>query len=177
LLGPISLLLIVSLPITFFVPLLTTTFWFFMQTDITLARAVSDLFRIDKFLFAIVVVFGVVFPFLKAIMSVVCWYYFEISTIERPLQVLGYLAKLSMLDIMLLAFFVVAFKGVGMGTVHVRYGLYILCLASYGVTFSQSRNDASSEKNATPAKGSGLEPLEAMKDLNRVKGAWVEQSS
>lgn len=83
LLGPISLLLIVSLPIIFFVPLLTTNFWFFMQTDITLAHAVSDLLRIDKFLFAVVVVFGVVFPFLKAAMSVLCWYHFEISTAGR----------------------------------------------------------------------------------------------
>lgn len=123
--GPISLLLIVSLPIIFFVPLLTTNFWFFMQTDITLAHAISELFQIDKFLFAVVVLFGVVFPFLKASMSVVCWYHFEIYTAGRCLEALSYVAKLSMLDIMMLAFFVVAFEGVGIGTVHVRYGLYV----------------------------------------------------
>jgi paraquat-inducible protein A len=125
LLGPISLLLIVSLPIIFFVPLLTTNFWFFMQTNITLAHAVSDLFRIDRFLFVVVVVFGILFPFIKAAMSVLCWYHFEISKAGRYLEALSYVATLSMLDIMLLAFFVVAFKGVGIGTVHVRYGLYI----------------------------------------------------
>lgn len=125
LLGPISLLIVASLPIVFFVPLLTTRFWFFTQNNITLAHAISDLFRIDKFLFAIVVVFGVVFPFFKAIMSVLCWYHFELSTIERCLEVLSYMAKLSMLDVMLLALFVVAFKGVGIGTVDVNYGLYV----------------------------------------------------
>lgn len=125
LLGPISLLILASLPIIFFVPLLTTRFWFFMRADITLAHAITDLFRIDKFLFTIVVVFGLVFPFLKAIMSTLCWYYFDISRTERYLEVLSYMAKLSMLDVMLLAFFVVAFKGLGIGTVEVKYGLYV----------------------------------------------------
>lgn len=125
LLGPISLLILAVLPIVFFIPLLTTSLWFFTRTNITLTHAISDLFRIDKFLFAIVVVFGVVFPFFKAIMSVLCWYHFEISTLERHLRVLSYIAKLSMLDVMLLAFFVVAFKGVGIGTVQVEYGLYV----------------------------------------------------
>lgn len=51
------------------------------------------------------------------------------------------MAKLSMLDIMLLAFFVVAFKGVGIGTVHVRYGLYIyasLVMASLFLTLTMT---------------------------------------
>jgi hypothetical protein len=125
LLGPVSLLIMASLPIVFFVPLLTTSFWFFTRTNITLVYAIHDLFRIDKFLFIVVVVFGVIFPFLKAIMSVLCWYYFEISTIGRHLQVLASIAKLSMLDIMLLAFFLLAFKEIGIGSVHVKYGLYV----------------------------------------------------
>lgn len=125
LLGPFSLLIVASLPIVFFVPLATTSFWFFTHTNITLAHVINDLFRIDKFLFTVVVVFGVVFPFLKAVMSVLCWYYFEISTIERYLEALSYMSKLSMLDVMLLAVFVVAFKGLGIGTVHVKYGLYV----------------------------------------------------
>lgn len=132
LLGPISLLILASFPIIFFVPLLTTNFWFFTHTDITLAHAISDLFRIDKFLFAVVVIFGVVFPFLKSFIGVLCWYYFETSTVERYLGILSYIAKLSMLDVMLLAIFVVAFKGVGIGTVHVRYGLYIYVVLVMG---------------------------------------------
>ncbi|HEY7231905.1 MAG TPA: paraquat-inducible protein A [Pseudolabrys sp.] len=134
LLGPMSLLIAAVLPIVFFVPLLTTRLLFLVRTDITLAHAISELFRIDKFLFAIVVVFGVIFPFLKAIMSVLCWYYFDISRTARYLEALSYMAKLSMLDVMLLAFFVVAFKGIGIGTVEVKYGLYVyasLILASH----------------------------------------------
>lgn len=141
LLGPISLLIAASLPIVFFVPLLTTRFWFFTQTNITLAYAISELFRIDKFLFAVLIVFGVVFPFLKAIMSVLCWYRFDIATIERYLNALSYMAKLSMLDVMLLAFFVVAFKGVGIGTVQVKYGLYLyasLVMASLFLTLAMA---------------------------------------
>lgn len=139
LLGPCSLLIVASLPLIFFVPLLTTSFWFFSQRNITLAYAIGDLFRIDKFLFAVVVVFGVAFPFAKAVMSALCWYHFEVGTVERYLEALSYMAKLSMLDVMLLAFFVVAFKGIGIGTVHVRYGLYVygsLVIASLFLTLA-----------------------------------------
>ena len=141
LLGPISLLIAASLPIVFFVPLLTTRFWFFTQTNITLVHVINELFRFDKFLFAVVVVFGVVFPSLKAIMSVLCCYHFEISTVERCLEALSYMAKLSMMDVMLLAFFVVGFKGLGVGTVHVQYGLYIyasLVMASLFLTLAMA---------------------------------------
>ena len=158
LLGPISLLILASLPIVFFVPLLTTRFWYFMRTDITLAHAITDLFRIDKFLFAIVVVFGLVFPFLKAIMSALCWYYFDISRTERYLEVLSSIAKLSMLDVMLLALFVVAFKGLGIETVDIRYGLYVyasLVIASLFLTLAMvpSARKIRDEKTAVKYPG------------------------
>jgi paraquat-inducible protein A len=125
LIGPISLLLLVLLPGAFFVPLLSTGFWVFRKSNLTLAHAVYELYSIDESLFVIVAVFGILCPITKSIMSAYCWYYVRISTVEKYLVALSYVAKLSMLDVMLLAVFVIALKGVGIGSVHVRYGLYV----------------------------------------------------
>jgi len=152
-LGPISLLTLVLLPIVFFVPLLTTRLWFFSRADITLAHAAYDLFRIDKFLFGVVVVFGILFPLLKAIMSVLCWYRFDISTVERRLQTLSYIAKLSMLDVMLLAFFVIVFKGVGIGSVQVQYGLYFYALLVMASLFLNLAMAPAARKLLPPQSG------------------------
>jgi len=152
-LGPISLLTLVLLPAVFFVPLLTTRLWFFSRADITLAHAAYDLFGIDKFLFGVVVVFGILFPLLKAIMSVLCWYRFEISTVERRLQTLSYIAKLSMLDVMLLAFFVIVFKGVGIGSVQVQYGLYFYALLVMASLFLNLAMAPAARKLLPPQSG------------------------
>jgi paraquat-inducible protein A len=119
--------LLVCLPVFVYsltVPLLATRA-FFSHNEIVLARIAYDLFFYDKFLFAIVFVFGVIFPFVKLVLSIACWFYLDVrraGLYAHPLVVLG---RLSMLDVMLLALFVIGFKGFGMGTVAVRYGLYI----------------------------------------------------
>ena len=125
LIGPGLLLTLIFFPIVFFVPLLTTKFWFYSRNDIALFRGAYDLYHVDKFLFIIVFVFGMLIPAVKMIASVLCWYFFQVSSVKRHCEILGHLAKLAMLDIMLLAIFVIAFKGVGIGTVEVKYGLYI----------------------------------------------------
>jgi hypothetical protein len=86
---------------------------------------VHDLFLIDKFLFVIVVLFGIFLPVMKMIASVVFWYCLNIGAVRKGSDVLGLISKFSMLDVMLLAIFVIVFKGVGVGTIEVRYGLYI----------------------------------------------------
>jgi paraquat-inducible protein A len=132
LIGPALLILLLSFPVVLFVPLLTTSLWFFDRSDITLAHAAYELFDIDKFLFAVVVVFGIAFPSIKMMLSVLFWYCFTIPTAVRYAGLLGSLSKLSMLDVMLLAIFVIAFKGVGVGTIRVEYGLYIYTLVVLG---------------------------------------------
>lgn len=106
------------------IPLLATRA-FLSHNEIVLARLAYDLFLYDKFLFAIVFVFGVLFPFVKMVLSIACWFYLDAPRAVRCSGALVFLGRLSMLDVMLLALFVVGFKGVGMGTVVVRYGLYI----------------------------------------------------
>lgn len=62
---------------------------------------------------------------MKIVLSIVCWFYLDAPRAVRWSSALVLLGRLSMLDVMLLALFVVGFKGFGMGTVVVRYGLYI----------------------------------------------------
>lgn len=123
--GPALIALLILFPVIFFVPLLTTKLWFYTRNEITFASGAHDLFETDKVLFFIVFAFGVAFPLGKIILSIRYWYYVEISAAQRGAELLGQISKLSMLDVMLLALLVIAFKGVGVGTIEIRYGLYV----------------------------------------------------
>ena len=126
--GPALLLNLLLFPIVLFVPLLTTRFYFLSYNDLVLARAAVDLFSTDKFLFVIVFVFGIFIPGLKMLVSALCWYHFTLEVTRRLSQSLVLLSKLSMLDVLLLAVFIVGFKGVGIGAVEIQFGIYLYSL-------------------------------------------------
>lgn len=117
--------LLVLFPVVLFVPLLKMRFWLLSHSDIGLARLAYDLFRTDLFLFSIVVILGIIVPACKAVMSILCWYWFDAGVARRIFNRMAPLNKLAMLDVMLLSVSVVAFKGTGLGVVEIRYGLYI----------------------------------------------------
>jgi paraquat-inducible protein A len=123
--GAVLVILAVSFPFVLFLPLLTTRISLISYHEIFLAQVAYDLFFKDKFLFVIVFVFGFVIPTLKMILSVVCWYSSETWLGRYLSPKIDILSKLSMLDIMLLAVFIIVFKGVGIAVVQVRYGLYV----------------------------------------------------
>jgi len=123
--GPLLLIELVCFPLVWFAPLLTTSVYFISHNDIVLIRAAYDLFFADKFLFVIVFIFGMFMPVSKMIFALLSWYYFSVSTADLWSERLSILNKLSMLDVMLLAIFIVAFKGIGIGAVQIRFGLYI----------------------------------------------------
>lgn len=140
--GPILVIFALAFLPVLFVPLVSTRVPIISYNEIALARIAYDLFFIDKFLFFIVFVFGIIFPIGKTSCAVLCWYWADGAGAERCHRVLVILGKLSMLDIMLLAIFIVAFKGIGVGTVQVRYGLYLytlLVLLSYLLTLFLKR--------------------------------------
>ncbi len=128
LVGPISILLLILFPVVLFAPLLTTKIWFYYRNDIVLWRGLCDLYSVDKFLFAVIVVFGILIPVLKMIATILCWYVFDIESVRKYADSLSQLGRLSMLDVMLFAMFIIAFKGVGFGAVEVQYGLYVYTL-------------------------------------------------
>jgi paraquat-inducible protein A len=141
LVGPGLVLVAALFPVVLFVPLLTTRIWFLSYNDIVLARVAYDLVKVDMFLFIVVFIFGMLLPAAKILFSVFYWYRLDFRLSNSYIEKLSYLNKLSMLDIMLLAVFIVAFKGLGAGTVEIRYGLYLylfLVVASLILNVSMS---------------------------------------
>ena len=126
--GPLALLLPFAFLGILFVPLLRTSISIFTVQEIALAGVVRDLFHEDLFLFVVVCGFGMVVPLVKMAYAAAVWYGVALRRVPRHVRLLGALGKLSMLDVMLLALFIVAFKGTGIGTVEIRYGLYVYAL-------------------------------------------------
>jgi paraquat-inducible protein A len=132
LIGPALIVVAGLFPIVFLTPLLNTKILFFSYNEIILVRIAYNLFFIDKFLFVVVFIFGMLLPVCKMLISILCRYQFPISVARRWGGRLAVVSKLSMLDVMLLAVFIVAFKGTGIGTVQIRYGLYFYVLLILG---------------------------------------------
>ena len=122
--GPLSILNIVLFGYVLFQPLLTTRISFFIRNDISLWQAAVDLYRIDKFLFVVVVLMGIVAPAIKMLAMTFAWYFANLSRAPHYLKWLVLLGRLSMLDVMLLAILIIAFKGIGIGTVQIKPGFY-----------------------------------------------------
>lgn len=125
LIGPTLGVYIVVFFYVLFEPLLITRIAFIRQSEIVLARVAYDLYATDTFLFVIVFGFGIVTPIVKMIASVVIWYFVDIRRAKRYALWLVLLGKLSMLDVLLLAVLVIAIKGIGLGAVEIRLGLYV----------------------------------------------------
>ena len=122
--GPLSLLNIILFGYVLFQPLVTTRISFFIRNDISLWQAAADLYRIDKFLFVVVVLMGVVAPAIKMFAMTFVWYFGGLSRAPHYLKWLVLLGRLSMLDVLLLAILIVAFKGIGIGSVEIKPGFY-----------------------------------------------------
>lgn len=124
LIGPLSVANIFLFVYVLFQPLLTTHISFFLRNDISLWQAAADLYRIDKFIFVVVVVMGIVAPAVKMLAMTFVWYFADLRNARRDLRWLVTLGRLSMLDIMLLAILIIAFKGIGVGSVEIKPGFY-----------------------------------------------------
>jgi uncharacterized paraquat-inducible protein A len=135
LVGPLSLLNIALFGYVLFQPLLTTRISFFLRNDISLWQAAIDLYRIDKFLFVVVVVMGIVAPAVKMLAMTFAWYFAETSRAPHYLKWLVLLGRLSMLDVILLAILIIAFKGIGIGTVEIKPGFYFYVALVAGFLF------------------------------------------
>jgi uncharacterized paraquat-inducible protein A len=125
LLGPLSAFNIVLFGYVLFQPLLTTRISFFLKNDISLAQAASDLYRVDKFLFVVVVLLGIAAPAVEMIVMTFAWYFADLKRAPGYSKWLVLLGRLSMLDVMLLAILIIAFKGIGVGSVEIKPGFYL----------------------------------------------------
>lgn len=112
------------LPAGWFLPLFTARVPFLWREEISVVTGLLQLWSIDLVLFAIVLLFAVLMPAVKAIATLWVWYRVPLRDAPVWLERLGVLAKLSMTEIFLLAVVIVGFKGVGIGTVDISWGLY-----------------------------------------------------
>ena len=119
----LNLSLLVLFPIAWFAPLLRAALLpVFGMDEISVMSGLQSLWGSDVFLALIVTTFAIFTPYLKTILLALV--HFDLLK-AKVLPVLGYLGKLAMADIFLIALYVVVVKGAGRVTVEGGWGLYL----------------------------------------------------
>ena len=137
--------MVVNLAVFFYVlfqPLLVNRIVFIRRQEIMLVQVAYDLYQVDLLLSLVVILFGIVAPTIKMTASIALWYFFDVRVAARHQVWINVLGKLSMLDVMLIAIFIVAIRGVGIGSVEIMPGLYFyigLVLSSLFVSLTMER--------------------------------------
>jgi paraquat-inducible protein A len=122
-LGVLILLFPLVFPVTWFLPLLTTTKIIF-KNDVSLYSGCLILLQSEIFLFVVVALFGGIVPMIKFVLLIWLWYGANEARARRLFPVMYLMDKFSMLDIFLVALLVVMIKGLG-GDIEIRYGCYV----------------------------------------------------
>jgi uncharacterized paraquat-inducible protein A len=123
LLGPLLLLALVALPVTWWLPLFVARVPFLWREQVTVVSGLAALWDLDRFLFAVVLLCSVIAPVAKLIATLHVWYRAPLATAPKSLGRLALLGKLSMAELFLLAVVIVGFKGLGIGRIEVAWGL------------------------------------------------------
>jgi uncharacterized paraquat-inducible protein A len=119
----LNLSLLVLFPIAWFAPLLRAALLpVFGMDEISVMSGLQSLWGSDVFLALIVTTFAIFAPYLKTILLALV--HFDLLK-AKVLPVIGYLGKLAMADIFLIALYVVVVKGAGRVTVEAGWGLYL----------------------------------------------------
>ena len=118
-----NLALLILFPIAWFAPLLRAALLpIFGMDEISVISGLQSLWSSDVVLALIVTAFAIFAPYLKTIGLALV--HFDLLK-DKVLPVLGYLGKLAMADIFLIALYVVVVKGAGRVTVEGGWGLYL----------------------------------------------------
>lgn len=118
-----NLSLIILFPIAWFAPLLRAALLpVFGMDEISVVSGLQSLWGSDVVLALVVTGFAIFAPFLKTLGLALV--HFNLLK-DSVLPVLGYLGKLAMADIFLIALYVVVVKGAGRVTVEGGWGLYL----------------------------------------------------
>lgn len=123
LLGPLLLLALALVPVTWWLPLFTARIPFLWRQEVSIASGLLELWRLDLVLCLVVLFFSVLAPLAKGAALVWVWYRVPADLARRQLDRLAILGKLAMTEIFLLAVIIVGLKGVGIGKVEVSWGL------------------------------------------------------
>lgn len=129
-----NLLLLILYPAAWLAPLMRAGMlpWF-GSDEISILSGIAALVEVDLPLAILVAVLALVIPYAKTLaISAIHFGYLG----PRPLKVIEIIGKLSMADVFLVALYVVAIKGVGIGYVETAWGLWLFTacvLASIGI--------------------------------------------
>jgi paraquat-inducible protein A len=118
-----NLSLLLLFPISWFQPVLRAGLLpLFGLDEITIVSGLQSLWRVDPALALIVTAFAIFAPMLKTLGLALV--HFDLLS-PRLTPVLGWLGKLAMADVFLVALYIVAVKGIGWGKVETAWGLYL----------------------------------------------------
>ncbi|MDZ4094743.1 MAG: paraquat-inducible protein A [Paracoccaceae bacterium] len=118
-----NLALLVLFPIAWFAPLMRAGLLpLFELSEISVISGLQTLWETDVFLALLVTVLAVFAPYLKTIGLALL--HFRLLS-PRVLPALHLLGKLALADVFLIAIYIVAAKGVGVGRVETAWGLYL----------------------------------------------------
>lgn len=121
-----NLSLLVLFPLAWFAPLMQAGLLpLFGLEQISVVTGLQALWASDVVLALIVTVFALFAPYLKTIGLALV--HFDLAD-RRLLPVLTVLGKLAMADVFLIALYITVVKGIGVGRIETRWGLYLFTL-------------------------------------------------
>ena len=124
-----NLLLLVLFPVAWFAPLLRAGLLpFFRLDEISVISGLAVLWREDAPLAVLVALFALVAPVAKGVMVAAV----QFGGPHRLLGPVKLLGRLAMADVFLIALYIVAAKGVGVGRVETAWGLWLFTFCVLG---------------------------------------------
>ncbi len=119
----LNLVLLIVFPISWFAPLLKAGLLpLFGLSEISVISGLQALWETDVLLALLVTAFALFAPMLKTIGLALVHF----GLARRSLTpALGWLGKLAMADVFLIALYIVVVKGIGVGKVETAWGLYL----------------------------------------------------
>jgi len=118
-----NLALLILFPLSWFAPLLRAGLLpLFGLSEISVVSGLQSLWLADPILALLVTFFAIFAPMMKTI-GLALLHFGLLS--RRALPALHWLGRLAMADVFLVAIYIVAVKGVGLGTVETAWGLYL----------------------------------------------------
>ena len=143
-----TLALLILFPVAWLAPLARARVLpLFSGSEITILGGVIELSKSDVFLCAIVAIFAILIPYAKTL-ALLAAQFGLFHDNRRAAKMVAALGKLSMTDVFLIAVYVVAVKGVGIGQIDIQWGLYlftVLVLVSIAVSWATLRTLSGSE--------------------------------
>jgi len=119
----LNLSLLILYPVAWAAPLLRAGFLpLFGLTEISVLSGLQSLWASDVFLALVVTLFAIFAPYVKTIGLALVQ--FDLLS-PRALPALGFIGKLAMADIFLIALYVTIAKGIGIGRIETAWGLYL----------------------------------------------------